>query len=87
MALLHTRDILGTYLADTWDVIETDDLNFIDVARVFEAVDRELSGGRYHRLIRGNFDMRDIGFVRVGPQLTPFGKDSHAASVRTVVPG
>lgn len=86
LALLHTRDILGTYLADTWDAITTDDLNFVDVARVFEAVDRELSGGRFRRLIRGNFDMRDIGFVRVGPQLQPFGKDSHAASARALVP-
>jgi hypothetical protein len=86
MALLHTRDILGTYLADTWDAIETDDLSFVDVARVFEAVDRELNGGRYRRLIRGNFDMRDIGFVRVGRQLAPLGKDSHAGSVRTLVP-
>jgi len=87
VALLEARDILGTYLADTWDRIETDDLTYIDVAETFEAVDRDISGGRYARLIRGNFDMRDIGFVHVGPQLQPLGKDSHAASVRTVVPG
>ena len=87
MALLHTRDILGTYLAETWDVIETDDLNYIDVATIFEEVDRELNGGRYLQLIRGNFDLRDIGWVEVGPQLRPLGKDSHAASVRTLVPG
>lgn len=86
MALLHTRDILGTYLADTWDRTETDDLNYIDVAETFEDIDRELNGGRYHRLIRGNFDMRDIGYVEVGPQLQPLGEDSHAASVRTIVP-
>jgi hypothetical protein len=86
MALLHTRDILGTYLADTWDRIETDDLTFIDVATTFEEVDRELNGGRFFRLIRGNFNMRDIGFVRVGPQLAPLPKDSHAASSRTAVP-
>ncbi len=87
MALLHTRDILGTYLAATWDVIETDDLNFIDVATVFEEVDAEMNGGRFRRLIRGNFDLRDIGWVEVGPQLKPLGNDSHAASVRTLVPG
>jgi hypothetical protein len=85
-ALLHTRDILGTYLADTWDVIERDDLTYVDVATVFETVDRAMSGGRYQRLIRGNFDMRDIGYVRVGPQLRPLAEDSHAASVRTLVP-
>jgi hypothetical protein len=86
MALLHTRDILGTYLADTWDLIEREDLNFIDVADIFEAVDLELNGGRYRRLIRGNFDLRDIGHVDVGPQLAPLGAESHAASVRTIVP-
>src|SRR5262249_52027074 len=87
MALLDARDILGTYLAECWDRIRTDDLHYIDVAEMFEAVDRDLGGGRYQRLTRGNFDLRDIGFVRVGPQLQPLGKDSHAASVRTMVPG
>ncbi len=59
----------GTYLADTWSQINYDDLTYIHVAEVFEEVDRQFSGGRYKRLIRGNFDMRDIGYVRVGPQL------------------
>ncbi len=86
MALLHTRDILGTYLADTWDIIDRDDLNYIDVAEVFETVDRAMSGGRYQRLIRGNFDMRDIGYVKVGPQLQPLSKESHVNSVRTLIP-
>jgi hypothetical protein len=87
MALLHTRDIMGTYLAATWDVIDRNDLNYIDVATIFEEVDRELGGGRFLRLIRGNFDLRDIGWVEVGPQLRPLGADSHAGSVRTLVPG
>jgi len=86
MALLHTRDILGTYLADTWDLLERDDLTYAEIARVFEMIDQERNGGRYLRLIRGNFAMRDIGYVRVGPQLAPLPVDSHAASVRTVVP-
>ena len=86
MALLHTRDILGTYLADLWDLIQTDDLTYADIAQVFEDIDQELNAGRYSRLIRGNFDMRDIGYVRVGPQLRPLGEDSHTASVRTLVP-
>jgi hypothetical protein len=87
MALLETRDILGTYLAATWTLIETDHLNYVDVAEVFEEVDRQLNGGGFLRLIRGNFDLRDIGWVKVGPQLQPLGADSHAASVRTLVPG
>lgn len=86
MALLHTRDILGTYLADVWDLVQTDDLTYAEIAQVFEDIDQELNAGRYARLIRGNFDMRDIGYVRVGPQLAPLGKGSHAASVRTLVP-
>jgi hypothetical protein len=85
-ALLLTRDTLGTYLADTWSRLDADHLKYIDVAEVFEDVDREFSGGRYKRLIRGNFDMRDIGYVRVGPQLAPLGKDSHVNSIRTLVP-
>jgi hypothetical protein len=85
-ALLLTRDTLGTYLADTWSRLNADDLNYRAVAAAFEDVDREFSGGRYQRLIRGNFDMRDIGHVRVGPQLAPLGKNSHVNSVRTQVP-
>jgi hypothetical protein len=57
------------------------------VAETFEAVDHDFTGGRNRRLIRGNFDMRDIGYVRIGPQLKPLGADSHSASVRTLVPG
>ena len=86
MALVDARDILGTYLADTWKEIDSNSLNFVDVARAFEAVDRAHTGGRYEKLIRGNFEMRDIGRVKVGPQLAPLQKDSHANSVRTVVP-
>lgn len=86
LALLDARDILGTYLADTWDRLERKDLNFSDVAELFEQVDKEHSGGRFQRLIRGNFEMRDIGLVEVGPQLEPLGEDSHANSVRTLVP-
>ena len=85
-ALLLTRDIIGTYLADTWMQLDAETLTYVKVAEAFEAVDRKLSGGRYQRLIRGNFDMRDIGYVRVGPQLAPLGKDSHVNSVRTQVP-
>ncbi len=86
LALIDARDILGTYLADTWQILDRNDLNFVDVARVFEHVDKEHTGGRFQRLIRGNFDIRDIGWVEVGPQLEPLKEDSHANSVRTVIP-
>lgn len=86
LALLDARDILGTYLADTWDILDRQDLNFEDVAEVFLQVDRDHTGGRFARIIRGNFELRDIGLVDVGPQLEPLGKDSHANSVRTLQP-
>ncbi|MGC3940125.1 hypothetical protein ACOTTU_20170 [Roseobacter sp. EG26] len=86
LALLDARDILGTYLADTWQRINRRDLNFVDIAEIFLEVDQEHTGGRFERLIRGNFKLRDIGYVDVGPQLKPLGKDSHANSVRTMVP-
>jgi hypothetical protein len=87
LALLDTRDLFGTYLAETWMRLDADHLNYANVADTFEAVDHAFSGGRYRRHIRGSFDMRDIGYVRVGPQLEPFRRDSHAASARTLVPG
>lgn len=86
MALIDARDILGTYLADTWQRLDRNDLNFVDVARAFEVVDKLHTGGRFRTLIRGNFEMRDIGRIRVGPQLAPLQKDSHANSVRTLRP-
>ena len=85
MALIDARDVLGNYLADTWASLAKDGLNFVDVARVFEAVDKQHTGGRYQSIIRGNFELRDIGLVEVGPQLAP-DKDSHTNSIRTIVP-
>lgn len=85
-ALMHARDVMGTYLAETWQRLDADYLDYVDVAEAFLDVDAELSDGRFQRLSFGNFKMRDIGDVRVGPQLAPLDKDSHANSVRTVVP-
>jgi hypothetical protein len=84
--LLLARDTLGTYLADTWKRLDAHYLDYLDVAEMFSSIDRETTGGRFQRLIKGNFDMRDIGYVRVGPQLAPPGRDSHINSVRTFVP-
>ena len=86
LALLDARDILGTYLADTWERLNRQDLNFVDVGDVFLQVDQDHTGGRFASIIRGNFRLRDIGFVEVGPQLAPLDKDSHANSVRTMLP-
>jgi hypothetical protein len=84
--LLLTRDTMGSYLADTWRRLDAQYFSYLHVAEMFASIDRETSGGRFQRLIKENFDMRDIGYVRVGPQLVPFGRDSHIDSVRTFVP-
>lgn len=83
--LLEARDVLGLYLAETWQRLDPDRLDFVAVAEAFLDVDAE-HGGRFQRLAYGNFKMRDIGDVAVGPQLEPLGADSHAASARTVMP-
>ena len=86
VALLQARDLLGSYLADAWDMLEPDDLSYAHVEEALLAVDREISGGAYKRIIAGNFRMRDIGLARVGPRLADPDGNSHGASVRTRVP-
>ncbi len=70
-ALIYARDILGTYLAETWRRLSPDNLDYADVGRAMLAVDRMLTGGRYSRVIGVNLRRRAIGFARVGPQLKP----------------
>jgi hypothetical protein len=85
-ALLEARDYLGFALAETWRRLPAESLNYEDVASILLGVERDLSGGRFARLMRENFLWREIGLVRVGPRLTTLGADSHAVSPRTVVP-
>jgi hypothetical protein len=85
-ALLEARDYLGFALAETWRRLPAESLNYDDVASILLGVERDLSGGRFARLMRNSFLWREIGLVRVGPRLTTFGADSHAISPRTVVP-
>jgi hypothetical protein len=86
-ALVDARDQLGLYLAQALIRLSPHHLNYDDVAAVLLDVDRDVSGGRYRRLIARNFDLRGIGAVRVGPRLEPPGAESHAFSARTLVPG
>jgi hypothetical protein len=86
-ALVAARDQLGLYLAQALIRLSPHSLNYDDVAAVLLDVDRDMSGGRYQRLIARNFDLRGIGSVRVGPRLEPPGAESHAFSARTLVPG
>ena len=85
-ALLDARDFLGRALAETWRRLPLYSLNYEDVAAILLAVDLDLTGGRYQRLIRNNFLWREIGLVSVGPRLSPPGSDSHALSARTLIP-
>ncbi len=85
-ALIDARDILGTFLADTWQRLDPNDFSYTNVANAFLTVDAEHTNGRYESIILGNFKMRGIGRVQIGPQLVPLGKDSHANSIRTQLP-
>lgn len=85
-ALLEARDYLGLALAETWRRLPAESLNYDDVAAILLGVERDLSGGRYQRLIRNSFLWREIGLARVGPRLLPPGAESHALSARTVTP-
>jgi hypothetical protein len=85
-ALLAARDLVGTYLAETWTRLPPERLHYAGVARTLLEVDRDLSRGRYRRLIDRNFALRGIGSVIVGPRLEPPSSDSHAFSARTLLP-
>ncbi|MDX1402040.1 MAG: hypothetical protein R3245_08965 [Kiloniellales bacterium] len=85
-ALVRTRDIMGKYLADSWLRISPDYLNYIDVADALLDVDRDMSGGRYRRLIINAFRSREIGVAAVGPRLSEPTNAEHAFSARTVLP-
>ena len=84
--LIDARDYVGTYLADMLGLISPDFLGYDDVGAALSEVDREISGGRYLRIINLNFLWRDIGTAVVGPRLSSPSHSSHVNSVRTSVP-
>ncbi len=85
-ALIDARDTMGTYLANTWNNLSPDYLNYDDVGHALIEVDREFLGGRYARIITNNLALREIGSVSVGPRLSSPGAGSHVMSSRTAVP-
>ncbi len=85
-AFAHARDLMGRYIAEAWRRLTPDLLTYAEVGAALIAVDRDLSGGRYRRLMRVNFRWREIGEVRVGPWLAPGPIVSHLRSARTVLP-
>ena len=86
LALMEARDYLGSYLANTWAMLDPDMLGYFGVEKALLEVDRQVTGGAFRRIIAGNFRMRDIGLVEPGPRLRAPGAHSHSSSVRTRVP-
>jgi hypothetical protein len=85
-ALIDARDYMGVALAETWERLPADYLDYADVAETLMAVDRELTGGRNQAEMAESFRWRGIGAVRAGPRLTPPDESSHAFSSRIVMP-
>ncbi len=86
-SLLEARDFLGSYLADAWEMLDADMLSYFGVEKALLTVDQEITGGAFGNIIEGNFRMREIGLTTAGPRLAEPDDTSHAASVRTRVPG
>ncbi|MBN9671260.1 hypothetical protein [Roseibium aggregatum] len=84
-ALAGARDYMGIALAGTWRRLSSLTLNYEDVAQAMLAADREVTGGRFERIISVNMRNRGIGEVSAGPRLTPPDETSHAFSARTLV--
>jgi hypothetical protein len=85
-ALLNARDIMGTYLAETWSRLSAEHFSFADVGEAFSNVDLDFSGGRYASVIHNNLRGREIGTVVVGPRLSKSDAKSHVSSSRTALP-
>ncbi|MGI9515298.1 MAG: hypothetical protein ACR2OL_20550 [Anderseniella sp.] len=85
-ALISSRDYMGFALASIWKRLSIETLDYADVFETFMEVDQQMTGGRYHRLIRNNMLNRGIGVISAGPRLSPPDEKSHAFSARTSVP-
>lgn len=85
-ALIESRDIMGSYLAELWRRLPPNYLSYQLICEILAEVDRDFSGGEYHRIITNNFNYRDIGLVTVGPQLARLPKENHMDSERRMTP-
>ncbi len=86
VALIEARDLLGSYLADAWEMLDADMLSYFGVERALVVVDQEITGGAFRQIIESNFRMREIGLTKPGPRVGKPDGTSHAASVRTLSP-
>ncbi|MCI0428388.1 MAG: hypothetical protein L0Z46_10270 [Nitrospiraceae bacterium] len=66
--LVDARDYFGKLMARAWDKTSKNDLYYSKVLTNMIDADVELSGGKYGRLIRDNFEWREIT-TSVDPQL------------------
>ncbi len=85
-ALKQSRDIMGSYLAETWRRLPPDYLTYQLIGEILSEVDRDFSGGEYLRIIDNNFTYREIGLVAAGPQLARMPKENHMDSSRRMAP-
>jgi len=85
-ALIEARDIMGEYLAKTWRRLPPDFLTYQLIGEILTEVDADFNQKRYQRVIANNFRYRDIGKVRVGPQLAKLPKENHMDSSRRMNP-
>lgn len=85
-ALADARDAIGASFAATYERLDPTNLTYGAVGDALLDVDRERTGGRWRRIILGNFRRREIGLVAVGPRRAPPDEESHYYSARTVVP-
>ncbi len=84
-ALEDARDYIGTYLATTFQKI-TPQLTYADIAEALMEAEQDVTGGVFENVFAFNLHKRGIGYVEVGPRLTPPDEDSHAFSARTELP-
>lgn len=85
-ALLLARDYLGTYLADTWTLLDADTLSYKGVGNALKDVDQFITGGRFGKIIDTNIQLREIGLFTPGPRVSNTQAGSSLLAHRTMVP-
>ena len=67
-------------------MLAADTLTYVGVGEALKIIDRQMTGGRFGRIIGGNFRIREIGRFVPGPRQPKKGAVSHVRSARTMVP-
>ncbi len=84
--LLLARDYLGSYLADSWQLLDSESLSYLGVANALVEVDYNISGGRFANIIADNFNMREIGQFTPGLKVSKPKKGSQMLAHRMMTP-